>query len=202
MGYANSGGVHGVGLSPPPMGKFINKSVPDLSMVNNNSANSLGLTPSSSTAGGISSISRSSSNYLDPGNLMMAGETRRHSTSGVPGYNVGHSPYYSQRPEDILNSYENVEKNEIVIRAKKMAIQADDMFDFTRGQGRVKTTQDLFTLAEYFAEECNILYKVIRLYSYDVPTGEDKRQSCQNVRQIVRHLNSCAREKLSMCGGA
>ena len=69
------------------------------------------------------------------------------------------------------------------IRAKKMAIQADDMFDFTRGQGRVKTTQDLFTLAEYFAEECNILYKVIRLYSYDVPTGEDKRQSCQNVRK-------------------
>ena len=83
-----------------------------------------------------------------------------------------------------------------------MAIYAEDMFDFTRGQGRVKTTQDLFTLAEYFAEECNILYKVIRLYSYDVPTGEDKRQSCQNVRQIVRHLNSCAREKLSMCGGA
>ena len=104
-------------------------------------------------------------------------EPRRHSTSGIPGYNLEHAQnsYYMQRPEDILNSYPGMEKNEIVVRAKKMAQQADDMFAFTRGQGKVKTTQDLFTLAEYFAEECNILYKVIRLFSYDVPTGEDKR---------------------------
>ena len=140
----------GGGLNPPPMGKFHNKSVPDLSMMNNN--NSVGLTPSSSSGvgGGLSSISRSSSNYLDPGNLMMAGgEHRRHSTSGLPGYNpaLGHTNYvpnyghnnYSQRPEDILNSYENVEKNELVTRSKRMAIYAEDMFDFTRGQGRVKS---------------------------------------------------------------
>ena len=86
----------GGGLNPPPMGKFHNKSVPDLSMMNNN--NSVGLTPSSSSGvgGGLSSISRSSSNYLDPGNLMMAGgEHRRHSTSGLPGYNpaLGHTNY-------------------------------------------------------------------------------------------------------------
>ena len=184
----------GVGLNaPPPMGKFCNKSVPDLSMVNNNSAVAaeppMGLTPSSVPGGGHSSISRSSSNYLDPGSLMISGEPRRHSTSGVPGYTLGHSPYYSQRPEDILNSYENVEKNEIVTRAKKMAIQADDMFDFTRGQGRVKTTQDLFTLAEYFAEEVNILYKVIRLFTYDVPTGEDKRIVMALADNVPKHCH-------------
>ena len=35
--------------------------------------------------------------------------------------------------------------------------------------------QDLFTLGEYLCEEVNCLYKMIRLFSYDVPTGEDKR---------------------------
>ena len=80
--------------------------------------------------------------------MMAGGEHWRHSTSGLPGYNpaLGHNYVpnyghnnYSQRPEDILNSYENVEKNELVTRSKRMAIYAEDMFDFTRGQGRVKS---------------------------------------------------------------
>ena len=53
----------------------------------------------------------------------------------------------------------------------------------------MKTTQDLFTLAEYFAEECNILYKVIRLFSYDVPTGEDKRILMALADNVPKHTN-------------
>ena len=79
--------------------------------------------------------------------------------------------------------------NDIIQRAKRMAQQADDMFAFTRGQGRVKTTQDLFTLAEYFAEECNIIYKVIRLFSYDVPSGEDKRTLMALADGVPKHCH-------------
>lgn len=161
------------------MGKFHNKSVPNLS-------SSLNDQQQQSSATDLIS-SRASNNYLGPSELMT--EPRRHSTSGVPGYNLEHAPYYMQRPEDILNSYPDTENNDMVKRAKKMAVQADDMFAFTRGQGRVKTTQDLFTLAEYFAEECNTLYKIIRLFSYDVPTGEDKRLLMALADGVPKHCH-------------
>lgn len=45
---------------------------------------------------------------------------------------------------------------------------AFSMYQFTKGEGELKTTQDLFTQAEYFAEEANRLYKVIRQFSYQV----------------------------------
>lgn len=93
------------------------------------------------------------------------------------------------RPEDVLESYNDVDNNEIVKRAKKMAVQANDMLDFTRGRGTVRTTQDLFTLAEYFAEESNALYKVIRLFSYDVPTGEDKRALMAIADHVPKHCH-------------
>ena len=176
-----------------PNGKFNqqhNKSVPNLSA-------SLADTTSSQLPPVPPPLGRSSSNYLDPGNLMMAEQARRHSTSGVPGYSGGYNGYYGShghanghsRPLDILNSYPDTENNEMVKRAKKMAQQADDMFAFTRGHGKVKTTQDLFTLAEYFAEECNIIYKVIRLFSYDVPTGEDKRLLMALADNVPKHCH-------------
>ncbi len=62
----------------------------------------------------------------------------------------------------------NDENNDIVRRAKNMSNMAYNMYQFTRGEGPLKTTQDLFTQAEYFAEEANRLYKVIRQFSYTV----------------------------------
>jgi hypothetical protein len=62
----------------------------------------------------------------------------------------------------------NDENNDIVRRAKNMSSMAFNMYQFTRGEGALKTTQDLFTQAEYFAEEANRLYKVIRQFSYTV----------------------------------
>lgn len=62
------------------------------------------------------------------------------------------------------------ENNDIVKRAKNMSSMAFSMYQFTKGEGDLKTTQDLFTQAEYFAEEANRLYKVIRQFSYQVST--------------------------------
>lgn len=63
------------------------------------------------------------------------------------------------------------ENNDIVKRAKNMSSMAFSMYQFTRGEGALKTTQDLFTQAEYFAEEANRLYKVVRQFSYQVRSG-------------------------------
>ena len=60
------------------------------------------------------------------------------------------------------------ENNDIVKRAKNMSSMAFSMYQFTRGDGQLKTTQDLFTQGEYFAEEANRLYKVARIFSYQV----------------------------------
>lgn len=60
------------------------------------------------------------------------------------------------------------EDNDIVKRAKNMSSMAFSMYQFTRGEGTLKTTQDLFTQGEYFAEEANRLYKVVRQFSYQV----------------------------------
>lgn len=64
------------------------------------------------------------------------------------------------------------ENNDIVKRAKNMSAMAMAMYQFTKGEGTLKTTQDLFTQAEYFAEEANRLYKVVRQFSYQVRRGE------------------------------
>ena len=63
------------------------------------------------------------------------------------------------------------ENNDIVKRAKNMSAMAFSMYQFTKGEGSLRTTQDLFTQAEYFAEEANRLYKVVRQFSYQVSVG-------------------------------
>ena len=148
-------------------------------------------TPSpANTMGGMAGISQhQQQQHLHPNYPYDA--MRRHSTSGVMSgqYNSVTAESSGCRPEDVLNSFKDVENNEIVRRSKKMAGQANDMLDFTHGRGRVKTTQDLFTLAEYFAEEANLLYKVIRMFSYDVPTGEDKRSLMAIADHVPKHCH-------------
>ena len=58
--------------------------------------------------------------------------------------------------------------NEIVRRAKNMSSMAFSMYLFTRGEGPLKTTQDLFTQAEYFAEEGVKLFKIIKDFASQV----------------------------------
>ena len=59
-------------------------------------------------------------------------------------YNQQYQPRHSSNgsPWEVLNSYRDMENNEIVRRAKKMVWQANDMYDFVRGRSwRVRTTQ-------------------------------------------------------------
>ena len=58
--------------------------------------------------------------------------------------------------------------NDIVKRAKNMSSMAFSMYLFTRGDGPLKTTQDLFVQAEYFAEEGKKLYKTVRDFTQKV----------------------------------
>jgi len=76
------------------------------------------------------------------------------------------------------------ENNDIVKRARNMSSMAFSMYQFTRGEGTLKTTQDLFTQAEYFAEEANRLYKVVRQFCYQVPSSTLKKELLDYVDQI------------------
>lgn len=64
------------------------------------------------------------------------------------------------------------EADAIVRVAKETAQMALSMYQFTKGEGDLNTTQDLFTQAELFAEEANELYKEARCFSYKVSMGE------------------------------
>ncbi|XP_035214530.1 alpha-catulin-like [Stegodyphus dumicola] len=74
--------------------------------------------------------------------------------------------------------------NDIVRRAKTMSQMAFSMYQFTRGEGELKTTQDLFTQAEFFAEEANRFYKVVRHFSYQVPGGSNKKEMLENLDRV------------------
>ncbi|KAL1500968.1 hypothetical protein ABEB36_006378 [Hypothenemus hampei] len=82
------------------------------------------------------------------------------------------------------NNTQMDENNDIVKRAKNMSSMAFSMYQFTKGEGPLKTTQDLFTQAEYFAEEANRLYKVIRQFSYQVPGGAQKKELLENLDKV------------------
>ena len=62
----------------------------------------------------------------------------------------------------------------IVRGAKETAQMALSMYQFTKGEGDLNTTQDLFTQAELFAEEANELYKEVRCFSYKVSKSGPK----------------------------
>ncbi|UYV62594.1 CTNNAL1 [Cordylochernes scorpioides] len=67
-------------------------------------------------------------------------------------------------------------ENDVVRRARVMSQMAFSMYQFTRGEGELRTTQDLFTQAEFLAEEANKLYKLVRQFSYQVPAGVHKKE--------------------------
>ncbi|XP_047527031.1 alpha-catulin isoform X1 [Vanessa atalanta] len=80
------------------------------------------------------------------------------------------------------------ENNDIVKRAKNMSSMAFAMYQFTKGEGRLNTTQDLFTQAEYFAEEANRLYKIIRQFSYQVPAGTIKKELLEHLDKVPTYV--------------
>uniref|UniRef100_A0A914WCK1 Alpha-catulin n=1 Tax=Plectus sambesii TaxID=2011161 RepID=A0A914WCK1_9BILA len=78
-------------------------------------------------------------------------------------------------------------ENDIVKRAKSMSSMAYNMYLFTRGDGPLKTTHDLFTQAEFFAEEANKMYKTVREFSYEVPGSAEKNDLSTILEKIPIH---------------
>ncbi|CRK86852.1 CLUMA_CG000677, isoform A [Clunio marinus] len=91
---------------------------------------------------------------------------------------------------DKWNSTMNDENNDIVKRAKNMSAMAFSMYQFTKGEGSLRTTQDLFTQAEYFAEEANRLYKVVRQFSYQVPAGPPKKELLDQLDKVPTYVQT------------
>ncbi|KAK6491234.1 alpha-catulin-like isoform X1 [Huso huso] len=65
------------------------------------------------------------------------------------------------------------QEHEIVRQGQGMSSMAYSMYLFTRGEGLLKTTQDLFHQAEVFAEEGYKLYSSLRAFSTQL--GDDER---------------------------
>ncbi|CAG9533180.1 unnamed protein product [Cercopithifilaria johnstoni] len=78
-------------------------------------------------------------------------------------------------------------ENDIVKRAKAMSSMAYNMYLFTRGDGLLKTTHDLFTQAEFFAEQANKMYKTVREFSYEVPGSAEKNDLSTILEKIPIH---------------
>ncbi|KAK5967539.1 Alpha-catulin, partial [Trichostrongylus colubriformis] len=78
-------------------------------------------------------------------------------------------------------------ENDIVKRAKAMSSMAYNMYLFTRGDGPLKTTHDLFTQAEFFAEQANKMYKTVREFSYEVPGSAEKSELSVILERIPVH---------------
>lgn len=62
--------------------------------------------------------------------------------------------------------------NEILKRAKNMSSMAFSMYLFTRGEGTLRTTQDLFTQAFYFVEEGTRLSSIIQQLSTQIQSND------------------------------
>lgn len=71
--------------------------------------------------------------------------------------------------------------NDVVRRAKAMSSLAFSMYLFTRGEGPLRTTQDLFSQAEHFADEANRLYRVVKDFAVHVPVGPARTELLANL---------------------
>ncbi|VDK65137.1 unnamed protein product, partial [Onchocerca ochengi] len=78
-------------------------------------------------------------------------------------------------------------ENDIVRRAKAMSSMAYNMYLFTRGEGPLKTTHDLFTQAEFFAEQANKMYKAVQEFSCEVPGSAEKNDLSTILEKIPIH---------------
>jgi hypothetical protein len=58
---------------------------------------------------------------------------------------------------------------------------------FTKGEGQLKTTQDLFARAAYFLQQGVILYAIIKEFSTDVPSGYLKDDLLKLLEKVPLH---------------
>lgn len=64
---------------------------------------------------------------------------------------------------------------------------AYNLFLFTKGEGPLKTTHDLFTQAEFFAEQASKMYKTVKDFSFEVPGSAEKNELVAILERIPQH---------------
>uniref|UniRef100_A0A914HFZ8 Alpha-catulin n=1 Tax=Globodera rostochiensis TaxID=31243 RepID=A0A914HFZ8_GLORO len=78
-------------------------------------------------------------------------------------------------------------ENDIVKRAKAMSAMSYNMYLFTKGDGPLKTTHDLFTQAEFFAEQANKMHKTVMEFAFEVPGSAEKNELLQVLDKVPFH---------------
>jgi hypothetical protein len=78
----------------------------------------------------------------------------------------------------------NEPQNEIVKVAKSMSEMAYEIHLFTRGEGSLKTTQDLFNKAQQFLNLGVILNSIVRDFLVQVPEGHLKAELVQLLQKL------------------
>ncbi|CAF3642728.1 unnamed protein product [Rotaria socialis] len=86
-------------------------------------------------------------------------------------------------------------QSEIAKRAKNMSSMAFSMYLFTRGEGTLRTTQDLFTQAYYFVEEGARLSAIVHEFANQIP-NKNARQDI--LTQLERIPLMCHQLKLKL----
>ncbi|CAF3808246.1 unnamed protein product [Rotaria magnacalcarata] len=71
-----------------------------------------------------------------------------------------------------------------MIRAKNMSSMTFSMYLFTRGEGTLRTTQDLFTQAYYFVEEGSRLASIVREFVNQIPNKTIRQEILIQLDQI------------------
>ncbi|CAG5122756.1 unnamed protein product [Candidula unifasciata] len=74
--------------------------------------------------------------------------------------------------------------NAVVKRAKNMSSMAFSMYLFTRGEGPLRTTHDLFVQAQFFAQEGNKLYSTIQHFAQKVPPCSQREELLMYLERI------------------
>jgi len=87
-----------------------------------------------------------------------------------------------------LHYFEDTD-NDIVIRAREMSEMVSEMYLFTRGEGSLQTTEDLFEASQNFADAGKALYRVARKYASKAEENPMKKELLRYVDKIPAYCH-------------
>ncbi|XP_022797557.1 alpha-catulin-like [Stylophora pistillata] len=87
-----------------------------------------------------------------------------------------------------LHYFEDTD-NEIVIRAREMSEMVSEMYLFTRGEGALQTTEELFEASQNFADAGKALYRVARKYASKAEESPIKKELLRYVDKIPAYCH-------------
>lgn len=87
-----------------------------------------------------------------------------------------------------LHYFEDTD-NEIVIRAREMSEMVSEMYLFTRGEGALQTTEELFEASQNFVDAGKALYRVARKYASKAEESPMKKELLRYVDKIPAYCH-------------